>query len=326
MMRQRYSTNLATIPTRHYPYPPFRACGWHVTFGSYFHDPRSQTHLNGRIRVPRRIVIHARTQTGAQNAVGLITAARCLADASCGDDPNFDRGVAYLGQTLRRSRQDQLEDDIPSVQEAEYHLPILIATRASFRKRYQYALYKYKLSQQAFPTYVRDLEPSRWNTGRAVFVAAEHHVHCSQAIILAYSVLEELGLEMRATAQVPSFVNGVWNPIVRNDLEHRLEVAGIDLSETALWTIRDTPTRIERSRVIPVIRRAEWAHGRVRDSEMELVDAIAQASWLRSRVSAHRLHTLSSSLTYYDVSNLHYLARRLLRESLGLWRYPVFPD
>ena len=202
---------------------------------------------------------------------------------------------------------------------SEYQFACLVATRASSRKSFQYALMKYKLSQQLFNTRIDILDPAKWNPKKFVFNSALHHVRCAQAIALGYSVIEEIGLEIRATQKNPSFINGTWNPSVKTDLEQRLINSGINLSEKASWTMRDTPTKIERNRKVLKVGKASWAYRKVRDSEIEVVDAIAHASWLRSKISAHRLHEISTSLNYYDVSNMHYLSRRLFLESLGLW-------
>ncbi len=324
MKLQRFLTNLATIPHWYYPDPPYKGRGWHLTFGPYFHPEGTKTHINGRIRVPRQIVIYAATDETAQNAVDLISSASCLVNEECGDDSLFDQVRAYRASKARVKQRDFDNDFIPPTRTGNYQFACMVAARASRRKAFQYALYKYKLSQQCFYTFTHALEPSEWCPQKFVFSSAEHHVRCAQAIALGYSVLEELGLEIRANQQNPSFIKGVWNPAVKAELEQRLTEAGIDLSEMALWTMRDTPTRIEHERPVPVTNKASWAFSKIRDSDVEVVDAIARASWLRSKVSAHRLHEISASLNYYDIANIHYLAGRLLLETLGLWRYHDF--
>jgi hypothetical protein len=133
--------------------------------------------------------------------------------------------------------------------------------------------------------------------------------------------LEELSVQIRADKDKPSTIGGQWNPEVKQELETRLKEAGIELSESFLWIQRDTPTRIERTRAPRTQSLAGWAGLKVRDRDLALVDAIAYTSWLRSRVSAHKLGELSASLTYYDVLNAQHVARRLLLERLGFWRY-----
>src|SRR5208283_6100462 len=74
-----------------------------------------------------------------------------------------------------------------------------------------------------------------------------YHVYLANAVTLAYSAIEELGLEIRAGRDNPSRMpDGTWNPAVKADLEARLRDSGIDLSETALWTLRGPKTQIER--------------------------------------------------------------------------------
>lgn len=326
MKLQRFSTNLATIPSNYYPKPPYKGRGWYITFGNYFHEEGAAIfHINGRLRIPKRIVIFATTEEVAQNAVELISASACLVNEDCGNDPFYDGCRAYKPKKHRKSGI-LTGDFIPPDRTGEYHLACIVAARASMRKAYQYALYKYRLSQQIFYTYTHVLEPSEWKSEKFVFSLSEHHVRCAQAITLGYSVLEELGLEIRANQTNPSFIKGKWNPEVKQDLEQRLIKAGVNLSEKALWTIRDTPTRLERTRPIPIINKADWAYSKVRDGYIEVVDAIAHASWLRSKVSAHRLQSMSKSLNIYDVSNIQYISHRLLLEVLGLWRIHGYDD
>ena len=108
---------------------------------------------------------------------------------------------------------------------------------------------------------------------------------------------------------------------MKQELEDRLLKANVDLSEPLMWHLRDAPTKIERSRQPPSKSKCEWASAKVRDVYVEVIDGIAYASWLRSSISAHRLPRLARSLTIYDVANVQHLARRLLLEVLGFWRY-----
>ena len=60
----------------------------------------------------------------------------------------------------------------------------------------------------------------------------------------------------------------------------------------------------------------------MRDVFVEVVDAIAHVSWLRSRVAAHRMdESLVKVLSQYEVANAQFLARRLLLEKMGFWRW-----
>jgi hypothetical protein len=85
------------------------------------------------------------------------------------------------------------------------------------------------------------------------------------------------------------------------------------------------PDEVEKIEMIkpPVIAQpAPWSAWRVRDDEMELVDAVALSSFLRSKISTHRANKrLLRVLSVYDVANVQFLARRLLLETLGFWKY-----
>ena len=97
--------------------------------------------------------------------------------------------------------------------------------------------------------------------------------------------------------------------------------AGINLNETFDWNVRGGKTRIERARPPRKIRKSPWARFGVRDGELDVIDAINQVSWLRSRVSSHRFKAKwVKVLSQYDVANAQLLARRLLLEKLGCWR------
>jgi len=201
-------------------------------------------------------------------------------------------------------------------------LAFKMASKASFRKAYCYALFKYRLGCSLFQVHPMTFDPSHsWYEKLSTFPA--DHARLAYAIILFYSVIEELGLEIRASEKNPSFINGKWNLKIKKDLETRLKKHGINTIKIISWNLRSTPTNIERElrkagRLKPK-KKSSWAKGYVRDSEIELIDAILLISNLRSTVSAHKFDKLVNSISIYDVSNANFLARRLLLETLGFW-------
>lgn len=194
----------------------------------------------------------------------------------------------------------------------------LIAARASRRLRWQYAVSKYAFSCSLVPLELVDLH-TRYGEFLPLSHLPEAHIRYAHAILAAHSVIEDLGLEVRASASKPSRVNGQWNPLVKQDLEERLRSAGIDACEPILWNVRGPQRRIDARR--PVVSRGKqpWARGSVRDCEVALIDAIAHVDWLRDKVASHGKNRLTSALSAYDVSNAQHLARRLALESLGHW-------
>jgi hypothetical protein len=196
-----------------------------------------------------------------------------------------------------------------------------LANRVSRARHLTYALHKLALSYQSSSPHMMDLHPGESPRRFGVQVDPIYHVYVANAVTLAYSAIEELGLEVRASKKNPSKMpDGTWNPRVKADLEARLRKSGIDISSTAIWTLRGPKTRIETLRPPPSSAKPSWSRGRVRDVNLHLIDALALASWLRSWTAAHRFSDTARSLTVYDAHNVQSLARRLIMEKFGFWQ------
>ena len=292
--------------------------GWQIGF-----EPNPSCHILGGSNgeLAQEIVVYSNSIERAQYVVDLVFAAYCLLVGEIlADEPN--RVFPKRPETV-----DETEDQLMAgggERIGVCYLPVacMIAAKASQRLAYQYALFKHIASHRIVSLGVNALDPQLgWESGAAVSSFPEEHVFYAYAIVLGYSVLEELSIEIRASSKQPSMISGLWNPPVKQDLEDRLVKANVDISEHVIWHLRDTPTKIERNRPLRSQGKCEWASARVRDSYVEIIDAINNASWLRSRVSAHRFSPMAKSLTVYDVANVQHLARRLLLEVLGYWRY-----
>jgi hypothetical protein len=294
------------------PSPPFNGAGWSVTYVKS--SSKAAAMHNGR-----EIVIRARTWSTAQRALSLILSS--LVAYRGNPSPLEDDLVAH-----NEEEPPFFDPDIRrSVISASFYtnsIPIAceIAGKASRKRKWVYALAKYKFSIQLYGVFGVDLEPFS-APHLSVSVFPDEHVMFSHAIVSAYSVVEDLGLEIRASQKRPSRIGGKWNQSVKQDLEKRLMKAGIDLSEPILWTLRGPRRKTERKREIPVLSKTGWASGPVRDSEVEVVDAIAYSDWLRDCVASHAVKDFTKVLSPYDVVNVQHLARRLLLEVLGYWRY-----
>jgi len=313
---QRYYSNLTILENDQKEGIFCKGKGWQISFES---NPSSLFITGGE--PAKEIVVYTQTADRAQYVVDMVLAACCL---YTGELLSFDRVPVFPkhAQTIDEIEKQIMAGGGHSI--GAYNLPTscLIAAKASQKSVYQYAIFKNLLSCRTVPLGARSLDPQGdWEPGKVISALPEEHVFNTNAITLGYSVLEELSFDIRASSEVPSKINGRWNPEVKKDLQERLANAGINLSEPILWHLRDTPTRIERVRKPPSLQKCEWAEFRVRDVYLDLIEAIAYASWLRSKISAHRLPTLARSLTICDVANVQHLARRLLLEALGFWRY-----
>jgi hypothetical protein len=314
---QRFATGLITTDFLEYPRPPF--IGKSCRILNRLDPHRKCNAFDGKSIIRgREIVIEAQNRTAAQKVVGLIHGAAVL----LWNDPILANQF-WIVEEVKRQRNLQ-EGQRPLFQLCANELPLasMIAARASFRRNLVYALQKFLLSNQIFAPDVRSLDPSE-GVYHHLSVFPDDHVRFAYAIIAGYSVIEELEMEPRMfPPEHPStFANGKWDPVIRGDLENRLRAHRIDLSERVIWHLRGPPTRLQKKRPPRTTGKYPWTRGFVRDQAVEVIDAIADASWLRSKVSSHRLSDRASALSVYDVVNVQHLARRLLLEHLGFWRF-----
>jgi hypothetical protein len=259
------------------------------------------------------IIIKARGLAQARQAMNLLVSAVAVLEGSINHCPEpFSMDPRPVGTALRPPFWSHSKDVLNACK---------LANRTSRNRSASYALHKLALSyRSSSPNWV-DLQPGEWPREFRVQNDPIYHVYLANAITLAYSAIEELGLEPRATRDNPSKMpDGTWNPAVKTNLEARLRGSGIDLSEMAIWTLRGPKTRIERHRPVPHMGKARWSGGHVRDANVRLIDALALASWLRSKTTAHRFSEPARSLTVYDAHNIQSLARRLILERFGFWR------
>jgi hypothetical protein len=325
----KYHTGLISTDYHRFPDFPYKGRGWLVTLrkmpGNFYpHSSEVSVDAKGRNRIyeGKEIVIQASSLLTAQRAVNLIHSSFLLLDG-CGFLLGTERGVFAVkpgtSEMMDAETQAQFRGKILNTQ----NLPLacLIGAKASFKREYSYALAKLRLSYEMHSVPWVYLSPYRSpNIPKSPY--PEHQVRFAYGVILAYSILEEIGLEIRSGRDKPSRINGQWNPVVKEDLEQRLQKAGIDASEHFVWSIRGSATKLEKTRSPKAVSKTPWSKYQVRDVMIELIDAIAHVSWLRSKVSAHKLDPdLVKVLSAYDVANAQLLARRLLLGKMGVWRY-----
>lgn len=318
----QFHTGLHTSDYHRYPKPPYRGRGWTVNFVRQTTEfPQGGEYSGDKFYPYREVVISAAGQVAAQRAATTIYNARNLLQGSnlfgmLGGSPQRVTPVAPKSRTSSQAESQERPDF-----NASQNIPLacLIAVRVSQKLRFVYALARLALSLEIISVPTIDLDPTHSpNIPKSVF--PEDHIRLAMAITSAYSSIEELGLTIRASSQNPSRIHGAWNPVVRSELEDRLKRAGVDLDEEFYWNLRGKQTRIEMKRKPEITKLASWAVTHiVRDGEMHISDALAQASFLRSHIAAHSLEDKKwlRVLSIYDVSNIQFLARRLLLESLG---------
>jgi hypothetical protein len=322
-MYKEFLTGLISFDKEINPKPPYNGAGWSARF-----EKASRKVVDGKelqFSKGNEVLINAKSWVTAQRALNLILASLYLVT---GHPPILSEGeglvahndsepqnLGHIEETPRNKREFAIlaTVDIP--------LACAMAAKVSRKTEFSYALFKYNFSITLFKSEIVDIDPFHSLQQFSYSPFHYDHILFSHCIISAYSVLEELGLEIRASQEKPSIINGEWNSQVKNDLENRLKNSGINLSEKLLWVMRGNPKKIELKKPPKIKSKMWWSRGNVRDAEIEIVDAILYASWLRSKVSSHKIKELTRYLTPYDVENVQHLARRLLLESLGFWRY-----
>jgi len=283
------------------------ARGWAI---SYRPPLQSDWPHSGGLNSQREVLLHARSEAIAIGGLNLIHAALVLLEPSLESAHYSFHPMPLNTSGNRRARHGHSSLSVfPACQ---------IACRASRSKALTYALLKFHLSARLFSRHGMDLSPGHIRGG-ALSCFPFDHVHFAYAIVVAYSVVEELDLAVRVPKGGFSVKNGVWDLAVRQHLESRLQKAGVNFGETFSWLLRSTPTKVERKNPLPMGTKSTWAGGWVRDTEIALIDAINRTSRLRSSVAAHRFSDSTASLSQYDVANAQSVARRLLLETLGYW-------
>jgi hypothetical protein len=258
------------------------------------------------------VLIRAREVAQAKQALNLLVSSIAVLDGSITFCPEpFSIETCEVGSTSHNSfcmSKTGLLD------------ACTLANRTSRDRSVTYALHKLALSYQSSSPHMMDLHPGESPRVFGIHTDPIYHVYLANAITLAYSAIEELGLEIRASQKNPSKMpGGEWNPVVKADLEARLQKSGIDTSSTQIWTLRGPRTRIEKIRPPPSAGKPGWSRGIVRDVNIHLIDALALASWLRSWTTTHRFTKTARSLTVYDAHNVQSLARFLLMAKFDFW-------
>jgi len=305
-----YKTGLgAAVRDSNEPKPPYKGKNWLAQF----------IKVNRNTHSSDEVLIFSKTQESAQRALNLILGCLNLYSGEAKTSPGQFHLLAYRDEDIKKLPLHEKAPFSRYIGTGGVPIACAMAAKASFRLKNIYAISKYNFSITNCSIFRVDLDPYTDHISISPF--PDDHVRFCQAIISCYSVLEELGLEIRASQKKPSMINGNWNPSVKDDLEDRLKKAGINLQETLLWTLRGPKRKIELQKAPVLASMEEWSNGTmVRDSSIEIVNAIAYASWLRSYVSSHKTKDITSVISPYDVTNIQHLSRRLILETLGYWR------
>jgi hypothetical protein len=303
---RRYYTGLL-IPSYESLQKPLRGRGWAISTEQKLDDDIRRSIAS----CPEEIVIHTQNAQRAQAVLTLVLDSWSVLMHSL---PSADDLVVIPEDSEERREWgcDSLLDQGQAWSASGFTLSSLIAQRASMKRKFVYAIALYHESLALHLSLDVDHMPGLFPYQHRS-INPRDHVRFAYAIVIAYAVLEQLGLSLHGEC----FRNKAWIIEKRSELEQRLKNAGIKLNETLMWTLRGGKTKLEAERPPTIVRKCAWSCGQIRDCQIEFVDAIADLRWLRSRVAAHDVDILASKLSVHDVRNAQLVARRAILESMG---------
>ncbi|PKD44483.1 hypothetical protein [Rhodohalobacter barkolensis] len=190
---------------------------------------------------------------------------------------------------------------------------------------FQYAIEKFKLSLKINSMTPHSANPKYGQMFEHYDLDKSYHTSGAFAITAAFSVVEELGLEVRSSSKNPRFLDsekGTWNPSVLNDIEERLKKVGVTKKDTFDWVFRGDKTEVEKELKPYFGYDSEWTklNEEVRDRTLTFPEAIHNLSYLRNFIASHKFRKLTQYISPYDIFNAQSLARNLILRSLGLWK------
>lgn len=146
------------------------------------------------------------------------------------------------------------------------------------------------------------------------------HVNSGYAVFIAYSIIEELGLDIRSSSKKPRFLeNDEWNPQVKDDIIKRLNKVEIKEDDYVYWLQRGEPTILQEEIKPKLGVESEYNNNReVRDLKLKVYEALHYASYIRNFFVAHKFSNITKYLSPYDIHNVQNLARFLIQSRLGL--------
>ena len=193
----------------------------------------------------------------------------------------------------------------------EWYYASKIASKAFNKINEENAIYKYQIASEILDVDPIRVEPYIDDCYESPFTY--DHLKYSNAIVVIYSVLEELGLEIRTNGENSTINNGKeWNNEVLYNIKARLITKHIDSELKIPWLVRGSMKRTYKNN-IDSSKDCDWSDSQqIRDFDISITDAILELSYIRSRKSSHRVGNRVADLTVCDVQNAYSLVRIIL--------------
>lgn len=264
------------------------------------------------------LIIYAESEIIAQNVCNLIHGGRLLSYPSITENPE-PRSVVNI-----KFNFIPLENFKGSCIYEQMFLACLVAAKSWKRKELIYSIEKYRFSLQLDSITPHSASPRYGQVFSIEDRGYSYHVNSAYAFLSAYSIIEELGLEIRSSNKKHRFIENEWNPGVKEDIIHRLSEVGINEFETIDWVIRGTPSELYNEIKPKLGIDSDWNDKEIiHDRKMKIYDAIHYSSYIRNFFIGHRFDKIVLHINPYDVHNIQRLARRLILGKLRLWKILV---
>lgn len=334
---KRYFSGFETNIRDKYPEPPYISKGIRFIFddlrpkGSRSKPFKTNIFEDGRTVPSKFIIIEVRDKKTAEKAFNLIDSSQVVIDAF-----KFFDHSELLFSMWEINDQFKVDYNTPSTYKENYQLAALMASRALARGgKYINSLEKLNLSFELINVAPIDIDPYHSeNIPKPTLnknCSPRELIRLTEALNLAYSAIEEMGVERPRPSKNSEFVrkDGVWNEKLKTKMLQRLKKINISPDDTIIWNLRGPKTYIEKSYESKGVASLPWNNKDVRDQEILVIDALIEAYFLRNKVSSHSLSTGSEkdkskkvkTLSVYDVINVQYLSRLLILKALKI--YPL---
>jgi len=188
----------------------------------------------------------------------------------------------------------------------------------------KYSIVKYVFSLNQDSISPHSVHPYYGQVFSIVERRKSYQVNAAYAFLSAYSIIEELSLEIRSSSMKPRFINDnkEWNPKVKEDICKRLKKIGITEADTFEWVIRGKSEQlVDKVKPRSGTECFNDTTGEVRDLSFKIYDAIHLASYIRNFFLAHKFNEIVKYINPYDTHNIQMLSRRLIMSKLGFWKH-----
>lgn len=273
-----------------------------------------------------RLLLLETKQAEADNIVQLVCAANIILDGfpsfkdrpTCGfelSDDEADRQKTF--ENVFRSdgffQWFTYRDTLP--------IAIAIAAEAWRDRNLVYAIHKLAHSYETESVTPWSMHPRYKQAFQKHSADFSSHVGTSGAINLAYSAIQEIDLDVKASEKKPRSIGQetfVWNPAVLEPFKERLRNAGIDPEIKIDWVTRGDQTEVDIYQMLDCP--SDHSNGvDVRDRQISLPDAINFCEYLRNTMTSHAFSSDTPRLGPYEVYNAQQVTRLLILSKCNLW-------